>query len=97
MYRALTQRGIDPARLYKEDASHITRENLDFSRALMEREGLSGPVTVVSNDFHIYRALRMARDQALSAQGLAARSNWYSKPTYILREALALVKYWLTK
>ena len=97
MYRALTERGVDPARLYVEDQSHVTRENLDFSAALMAREGLKGPVTIVSNDFHIYRALLMARDQGLDAQGLAARSDWYSKPTFILREAMALVKYWLTR
>lgn len=97
MYRALTARGIDPARLYREDASHITRENLEFSAEILRDRGLSGPVIIVSNDFHLYRALRMARDQGLEAQGLAARSNWYSKPTYILREAMALIKYWLTK
>ena len=96
MYNSLVGRGIDPARLYLEDRSTTTQENLRFSKELMEREGLSGPVAVVSNDFHIFRALRMARDQGLSAQGLAARSNWYSRPTYILREALAMIYYMFT-
>ena len=96
MYERLTARGIDPARLYIEDRSTITRENLEFSAALMAREGLSGPVCVVSNNFHVYRALEMARDQGIGAEGLAARSAWYSVPTYVLREALALVKYQIT-
>ena len=96
MYQALTDRGIDPSRLYLEDQSRNTLENLQFSKALMEREGLRGPVAVVSNDFHIYRALKMAEDQDLPAQGLAARSNWYSRPTYMLREAMALVQYAFT-
>ena len=59
----------------------------------MEREGLTGPAVIVSNDFHIFRALKMAEDVGLDAQGLAARSMWYSRPTYVLREALAMVKY----
>jgi Uncharacterized membrane protein len=96
MYQELTARGIDPARLRLEDASSVTLENLRFSMELMEREGLEGPVALISNDFHLYRALTMAEDLGLEAQGLAARSNWYSRPTYILREALALVKYALT-
>ena len=96
MYQGLTARGIDPARLRLEDASSVTLENLRFSMELMEREGLEGPVALISNDFHLYRALTMAEDLGLEAQGLAARSNWYSRPTYILREALALVKYALT-
>ncbi len=93
MRRGLVALGIDPARLRLEDQSHITLENLRFSMALMEREGLSGPVALISNDFHIHRALIMAEELHLDARGLAARSNWYSKPTYVLREALALVKY----
>ncbi|MBR6376811.1 MAG: YdcF family protein [Oscillospiraceae bacterium] len=95
MYRELTRRGIDPARLYREDQSTSTRENLAFSRTLMEREGLTGPTAVVSNDFHVYRAVQMAQDQGLEAHGLAAPCSWYSRPTYILREALALTAYFL--
>lgn len=97
MYQNLVRRGIDPARLYREEQSTNTEENLRFSVALMEREGLTGPVAIVSNKFHICRALIMAEDLGLEAQGLAARSNWYSLPTYVLREALALLYYNLTK
>ena len=93
MHRALVARGIDPLRLYKEEDSTVTLENLQNSMALMEREGLRGPAVVVSNDFHIFRALKMAGDIGLDARGLAARSLWFSRPTYILREALALIKY----
>ena len=95
MYRALTARGIDPKRLYKEESSTVTLENLSRSQELMERRGLKGPVLIVSNSFHIYRALQMAEDLGLDAEGLAAASLWYSTPTYILREAMALIKYHL--
>ena len=96
MYRTLTARGIDPARLFREDRSHNTKENLQFSRAMMEEEGLSGPALLISNDFHIYRARLMARDQDFPVQALAAESAWYSVPTYVFREAMALVKYFLS-
>ena len=93
MYNGLTALGIDSARLYLEEDSTITLENLQNSKALMEREGLSGPAVIVSNDFHIFRALTMARDIGLDARGLAAKSLWFSRPTYVLREALAMIKY----
>ena len=96
MERVLLQRGIAPERILKEEQSTVTLENLRFSRKLLEDRGISGPVLIVSNDFHIYRALKMAEDEGIEAQGLPAPSAWYSYPTYILREALALVKYELT-
>ena len=93
MYRCLTARGIDPKRLYRETESTNTLQNLRFSAALMEREGLSGPVIVVTNGFHVYRALKIARDVGLPAEGLAAESDGPSMPFALLREAMALVKY----
>jgi uncharacterized SAM-binding protein YcdF (DUF218 family) len=96
MFRILTARGIDPARLHREDQSHNTLENLRFSQALMEREGLEGPAVLVSNNFHIYRAQRMAADLGFPVRALAAEAAWYSVPTYVLREAMALIKYRLT-
>lgn len=96
MERELIARGIAPERLYLEEASTDTRENLSFSAALMEQAGLRGPVLIVSNSFHMYRALRMAEDLGLDAEGLAARSRPANLPVYVLREAMALVKYGLT-
>ena len=97
MYRGLTDRGIDPARLYPEEQAANTLENLRYSKEIMEREGLQGPVALVSSDVHICRAETMAEDLGLQAYGLAAKTSWYSRPTYVLREALGLLYYALTR
>ena len=93
MYRELVKRGIDPARLYKEEQSTVTLENLQNAKDVIEQKGLHSPVLIVSNSFHIYRAKQMAADLGLDAEGLSAAGMWYSTPTYILREAMALIKY----
>ena len=93
MRRYLLQQGIPEADILMEDQSATTLENLRFSAALMEREGLSGPVLIVTNGFHVYRALKMAKDVGLPAEGLAAESDGPSMPFALLREAMALVKY----
>lgn len=97
MRRELVERGISDDRLYLEDRSSNTRENLLNSKALMAREGLSGPVVIISNSFHMYRALQMAEDLDFPAEGLAAKSKPATLPVYVFREALALIKYGLTK
>lgn len=91
MQRELIARGIAPERILVEDRSTTTQENLAFSRKLMEQNGLTGKVLIVSNKFHIYRALLLAKAQGLDADGLPASCEWYMLPPYVFREALALI------
>lgn len=91
--RGLIARGIDPARILLEPDSATTMENLENAKRLMAEHGLTGKVLLVSNNFHLYRALRMAKTIGLDAAGLPAACDWYMLPTYVLREALALVKF----
>ena len=95
MYRVLVERGIAAERLYLEDRSTTTWENLTFSQQLLTEEELPEPVIIVSNDFHIYRSLDAAWHLGIDAEGLAAKSAWYSRPTFVLREAFALLYYYV--
>lgn len=56
----LKRRGVAGERILLEDRSRNTQENLAFSRAVLAENGLSGPVTVVSSDFHLFRVRRLA-------------------------------------
>ena len=88
----LLKKGLEDERIIEEDQSVNTDENIAFSRELMDSPQDS--VVVVSNAFHIYRALELCETQGLSnAQGLGAPSNWIMVPSYYLREAMAVVKY----
>lgn len=96
MAKWLTQKGVDPARIYQEDLSTDTRENLRNARALMEREGLSQPIAVVSSSFHLYRASVLARQagfadvQTLSAPVPKVPLRWLSASVY-LREYCSIL------
>ncbi len=88
------EKGVDPTRVIKEAASTSTVENLQNSRALVPEDA---SVAVVTNDFHMHRALAIARKQGFpQAWGLAAPSN----PLYLaqagLRECVVLVKDMIT-
>ncbi len=63
MARYLEERhGIAPARLVLEDKSTSTERNLAWSRPLLEARGVpaSAPVALVTSDFHLIRASRIA-------------------------------------
>ncbi len=61
MYRYLTGRGIDGARLLLEDRSTTTAENLQYSMELLQQHGIDGPVTIITSEFHEYRANQTAK------------------------------------
>ena len=92
----LIRKGVDPARIYREEQSTDTRENLCNTRDLMVREGLSQPIAVVSNSFHLYRASVLAQQagfddvQTLSAPVPRVPLQWLSVSVY-LREYCSIL------
>ncbi len=91
MKQYLIEHGISQERLILEDQSTNTMENLKFSNAMTD---CANAVTgIISNDFHVYRAVRLAKKQGYeNCEGIAARSDFYMEPHYVVREVFALVK-----
>ena len=56
MYRYLTKKGINSSRIIKEDKSTSTRENLRFSKKIMEEKGLGNNIAIATSEYHQYRA-----------------------------------------
>lgn len=92
---ALIQRGVDPDRIYMEDKSHNTRQNLVFAMDIARERGLDTQVVVVSQSFHMYRAVRLARSAGFEAYGLPAETDPIIFPSYYGRELLSLTKWYL--
>lgn len=59
----LRAKGLEPARIVQEERSTSTEENLVFSKALLQRadaQAATDPIVVVTSDFHVMRAVRIA-------------------------------------
>lgn len=91
---ALIRRGIDPSRIYMEDKSRNTRQNLEFAMELAKEEGLDTRVVVITQSFHLYRAVSLARSAGFEAYGLVAETDPILFPQYYGRELLSLTKWW---
>lgn len=88
----LADRGVGSERIIQESASTTTAENLSLSAQLVP--GLrKRRVGIVTNDFHLYRSLLIARKQGFQrVWGVPAASTPENLPVNLARECFALIK-----
>jgi uncharacterized SAM-binding protein YcdF (DUF218 family) len=93
MERYLIERGIPEGKILKEDQSTSTLENLEFARKILDNHFPQEYTSVlITNDFHVFRAIRIARYIGIHANHLGAPTDWYLLPVNYLREILAIGK-----
>lgn len=85
MERILKEKGIAPERLIKEEKSETTAENMQFSAALVK-----GKAAVCTNEFHMYRALKLAREYGIEAAAVPCHTVFRYLGIYWFREIAAL-------
>ena len=95
MFRDLTAKGIDPERLYMEDKSTNTRENVAFSSEIIKKNNLSENVAVVSSNYHIYRATLSVEAEGYQCDTLSAKTPITLLPTYVMREYMGILMQWI--
>lgn len=94
MKEYLVSKGLDGDRILMEDQSTSTKENLLFSKAVMEKHDPNKEKTaaIVTNDFHIFRSLMLANHVGIKASGIACPTPIYVRLNCYLREFLAIFK-----
>ena len=93
MERYLIAHGIPEHKILKEEKSTSTLENFRFASTILHHHFPQGYTSVlVTNDFHIFRALRLAQYAGINPNHLGAPTDWYSLPVNYLREILAIGK-----
>ncbi len=94
MYDYLVKKGIQEERILMEDQSRNTSQNIGFSSALLDKENSS--VGIVTNNFHIFRATRIAKKSGyLHVYGIAAPSELSMQGNNMLREFMGVMKDFL--
>lgn len=94
MQQYLISRGVEKGRIIIEDQSTNTEQNIRYSKLLMKDQEAS--VAIVTNGFHIFRSISIARKQGVSqVQGLAAPTDRILCLNYYIREAFGVMKDFL--
>ena len=84
--------GIDKERIYIEDKSVNTEQNLENSAQIIDENNLDKSIVIVSDRFHVLRAKLYAKDSGLNACSACCDTFLPLAPSYWAREILALLK-----
>ena len=96
MKEYLIEKGIDPGRIYIEDRSVNTEENIRLSMNLIEKQGLCSDITIVTDGFHQLRAELIAKKLGINVSHISASTRWYLLPSYWVREWYGNIYYLFT-
>ncbi len=90
MKEYLVKKGVDPNRIFEEDQSTSTYENLTFSKKFIKEDDHVG---IATSNFHVYRSVLLAKKAGYKyVEGISAKSAYEYLLTNMVREFFALIK-----
>lgn len=90
MYNYLTEKGIDPDRLYLEDRSTTTNENIRFSEEIIEKNGLDPGLAIATDWYHEFRAGLICSRMGYEYGAVSADTAPYLTAHLVTREIFAI-------
>ncbi len=90
----LTANGVPDNQVLAETQSRNTKENIRLAKAMLGQENRA---VIITSDYHVLRAVRIAKDEGFEAEGAGAatKPEWFIKN--YARETLAWGKYFLNR
>ena len=88
----LRKHGIPDDHILVENRSLNTWENLKNSQKIIENRAGRKYTVLVTGNYHVYRALRYAKDLGLQCTGVGSRVAPYYWPSALIREFVAIHK-----
>lgn len=95
MYRWLVAKGIDKNRIYKEEESTSTEENIAFSKEVIKANTLNERVAIVTSEYHSYRAGMIAKENDMVFGTVPGQTAIWLLPTFYVRELYAILAEWI--
>ncbi|MCR5624318.1 MAG: YdcF family protein [Lachnospiraceae bacterium] len=93
----MLSKGISPDRIIAEDQATDTYENFKYSVEKMKEDGVEAEdanVVVITNDFHTFRAKRLAMKYNFKNVSTAGSyTHWHTIPLNYIREGFAVIYY----
>lgn len=99
MKKYLIEHGINENLIIMEDKSTNTYENFMFTKDILEEENINDnyKITVVTNDFHMYRAKYLGEQVGFECLGYPAPSHISTTINFHVREFFGVIKAYVFK
>lgn len=92
MYKYLIEQGVNPNQIIKENKATTTLENIKYSKEiLIKRNDKNKKVLIVTNEFHLYRAMVISNILGVKNEGLASITPIKIRVNYLIREYPTLI------
>lgn len=90
MKNYLLEQSIPEDDIIMEDQSGTTLENLKYSKEIIDSQPGRKYTALVTSNYHVYRALRYARQVGLKCTGIGSPVAFYYWPSALIREFIAI-------
>ena len=87
----LLKYGIDESRIFLEDKSTSTKENLIFAKEIMDKNGLPARAVIVTDEFHQFRAGIFAERAGIEPYSYPSVVPGFVNQAYWIREVFGVV------
>ena len=87
----LQGQGVAPAQILMEDQSTSTRENMLFSKKIIDQKKTDARTVFATTGYHVFRSGVLAHRLGLKAVGIGCPTKWYYYINAFLREFIASV------
>lgn len=95
MYRWLVEKGIDKARIYRENRATSTKENIIYAKEIILENDLNREIAVITSDYHTYRAGITAKEVDLAFGSSPSHTSVWILPSFYIRELYAILFEWV--
>lgn len=93
MSKYLIERGIPSSQIIQENKASNTNQNFAYSNEFIKNT--STKTGVITNSFHMYRALHIAQINGIDPVAISAPSEFFTLLCFSVREYFGMWKFWL--
>ncbi len=84
--RYLIEQGVPEDRIIAETQSATTRENMKFSKSIIDGLKENAEIMFSTTSYHVFRSGAIAHSAGINVEGIGAKTKWYFWPNAFLRE-----------